>query len=282
MLLGFPRTTKMTSDPEGPAYHEEQPRLQVIFLHGITGSRRFFASLEDRLRSDPTRASTLSFDLPGFGDNKDLDYGYTAADQLRFITKLINERFPSGEVILIGHSLGGVLALAWAAEYLPRASRLVLLNTPLGESRDDIVRSLLRERMSWAALLLKHRLLAHLACLILRRTQLMRALRFMKPSYVSDEVFRDYGRHSWRSVSQIFDQVLLRVPGGPLVRQLQSIPILNLIGKEDDEISRRTIGQPNVENLTLPGGHLMLLEHPVPMAQVIERFLIQDGAGRIL
>ncbi len=254
--------------------------MQVIFIHGITGSKRFFAWLEDRLRSDPTRASTLSFDLPGFGDNKDLDNGYSAADQLRFITKLIDERFPSGELVLLGHSLGGVLALAWATEYLPRVSRLVLLNTPLGECRADIVRSLLGEHMSWAALFLRHRLLAHLACVMLRRAQLLRGFRFTKPSYVPDEVFRDYGRHTWKSLARTFDQILLGLPAGPLIRQLRTIPVLNLTGKEDDEISRRTIGQPNVENVTLPGGHLMLLEHPAPTALVIERFLMQDTPAR--
>ena len=259
---------------------EEHQPLQVIFLHGITGSKRFFAWLEDRLRVAPTRASTFSFDLPGFGDNKNVECDYSPGDELLFITKLIGERFPSGELVLIGHSLGGVLALAWAAQNLLRVSRLVLLNTPLGESRDDIVRSLVQERMSWAAILLRHRRLAHLACVILRGTQLMRAFRFRKPPYVPDEVFRDYGQHNWRSLSRTFDQVLLGLPGGPLIRQIRTIPILNLIGEEDDEISRRMIEQPNVENATLPGGHLMLLEHPVKAAQVIERFLMPPTPAR--
>ena len=114
---------------------------QVLLVHGITGSRRFFTWLEDRLHTGPVKAETLSFDLLGFGDNKNVNSDYSAAEQLRFIGSRVDERFPSGKLVLIGHSLGGVLALAWTVEHLSRVSHLILLNTPLGESREDIVRS---------------------------------------------------------------------------------------------------------------------------------------------
>ncbi len=42
---------------------------------------------------------------------KKLPSGYSVSDQLTFITNSIQERFPSGQIALIGHSLGGVLAL---------------------------------------------------------------------------------------------------------------------------------------------------------------------------
>jgi pimeloyl-ACP methyl ester carboxylesterase len=175
--------------------------------------------------------------------------------------------------VLIGHSLGGVLALGWAVQHLHRVSRLILLNTPLGDSRDEIIRSLLQERFGWGSLLLKHKRLAHFACMVLRGAQVIRAFHFAKPAYVPDEVFRDYTQHSWKSLAQTFDSVLLGVPGGPLVRRIENIPILNLTGRDDDEISRRVIDQQNVQNVMLPGGHLMLLEHPEPTVEAIERFL---------
>ena len=256
------------------AYQNEPHR--VVLVHGITGSRRFFKLLEDRLHSSPLKAETLSFDLVGFGDNKDVNSDYTAVQQLRFVTDRVEERFPSGKLVLIGHSLGGVLALAWTVEHLSRVSHLILLNTPLGESREDIVRSLEQGHLSWATLLLWHKPLAHLthlACVFMRVRGVERAFRFLKPSYIPDEVFEDYVRHSWRSLKATFDEILLKVAGGPLLRQIDSIPVLNLTGQKDDEISRRTIDQVNVENIVMPGGHLMLLEHPLETSRVIERFL---------
>ena len=73
---------------------------RVVLVHGITGSRRFFKWLEDRLHSGPLKAETLSFDLVGFGDNKDVNSDYTAVQQLQFITDRVEERFPSGKLVL--------------------------------------------------------------------------------------------------------------------------------------------------------------------------------------
>ncbi|MBI3047495.1 MAG: hypothetical protein HYY76_04210 [Acidobacteria bacterium] len=107
----------------------------------------------------------------------------------------------------------------------------------------------------------------------------MRAFRFVKPPYVPDDVFRDYTRHSWKSLAQTFDRVLLGVPGGPLVRQIRDVPILNLTGRNDDEIARRAVEQRNVQNVLLPGGHLMLLEHPDSTVGAIERFLSEGRSN---
>ena len=49
------------------------------------------------------------------------------------------------------------------------------------------------------------------------------------------------------------------------------------MGRNDDEIARRAVDQHNVQNVLLPGGHLMLLEQPDSTAGAIERFL---GHGR--
>jgi pimeloyl-ACP methyl ester carboxylesterase len=191
------------------------------------------------------------------------------------MSRSIQRRFPDGQVTFIGHSLGGVLALFWAVQHASRVSAIILLNTPLGESRDDVTRSLLAARFGWATLLLKHPRLAKLLCISLRGGHLIHLFRFMKPRWVPNAVFRDYCHHTWNSLSRTFDQVLLGMPGAPLVRQISGIPILNLTGQEDDEISRRRTDQSNVENVALPGGHLMLLEHPEPTIRAIEEFLMR-------
>jgi pimeloyl-ACP methyl ester carboxylesterase len=245
-------------------------RIRIVLVHGITGSKRFYTGLENRLREQPLHAETLSFDLLGFGENRNAPSEYAIDDQLQHISRLIQDCFSDRQVVFIGHSPGGVLALSWAAQHPSRVSAIVLLNTPLYESCEDTTRSLLAGRFGWATLLLKYPRLAQLLCIVLRGGRLIRLLRFMKPSWVPDEVFRDYWCHSWKSLSRTFDEVLLRMPGAPLVRQISDIPILNLTGYEDDEISRRRMDQRNVENVVLPGGHLMLLEHPRPAMQAIE------------
>lgn len=246
---------------------------QVVLLHGITGSRAIFSKLEERLRSSPTCAETLSFDLLGFGANKNVPSSYELSEQLKHITASVNKGFPSGKVVLIGHSLGGVLALAWTVKNQDRVCRLILLNTPLGESREDIVRSLEQSGFGWASLLLNHRMLAHLSCIVFRGAKLARLFRFLKPVYVPDEVFSDYIAHNWKSLDRTFENILLGVPGAPLFRQMRAIPVLNLKGSRDDEVSQRAIAQSNVTNVTLPCGHLMLLECAEATFEKVEWFL---------
>lgn len=265
----------MESQQGNQGANDASDHLQIVLVHGITGSKRFFAALEEQLREDPVRGRTLSFDLLGFGENRDRSGPYGSIDQLQHMSKLIEERFPYGPLVLIGHSLGGVLVLCWAIQHASRVSAIVLLNTPLGESRDDISQSLLRGKFGWATLLLKHRQLTHLVCILIRGGHLMRFFRFMKPHWVPNEVFHDYCCHTWHSLSQSFDEILLGTPAGALIRQIRSIPILNLSGCEDEEVSRRNIAQSNVEDVVLQGGHLMLLEHPEPTMKAIDVFLMR-------
>lgn len=138
---------------------------KVVLLHGLTGSRRIFRILEERLRRD-LAAQTCSFDLLGFGENKLRGSDYTVSEHLGFVTSTIQKQFPDGPVILIGHSMGGLLALSWACHHAERVSSIVLLNTPLADSRQDITTGLQKEPLSWGNLLLKHRSLSHLCCLL--------------------------------------------------------------------------------------------------------------------
>ena len=93
------------------SHHDISP-LRIVLLHGLTGSKHFFDGLERRLRNSPTNAETFSFDLPGFGTNRTLGSSYGVSDHLTFVTGSIEKHFPAGPLVLVGHSLGGVLALA--------------------------------------------------------------------------------------------------------------------------------------------------------------------------
>lgn len=57
--------------------------MRVVLLHGLTGSKRFFAGLEEALRTAPTSVQTLAFDQPGFGESVGVGRDYTLAAQLR-------------------------------------------------------------------------------------------------------------------------------------------------------------------------------------------------------
>ena len=103
----------------------------VVMLHGFTGSKENWYPVAERLRG---RYRLLVPDLPGWGESErqpDADYGYAA--QAERVAQFIDQvaRKPSGkrgEVVLLGHSMGGGIAALVAARYPQRVDRVGLLN----------------------------------------------------------------------------------------------------------------------------------------------------------
>jgi esterase len=97
----------------------------VVLLHGITGHARVW----DRLaRALAARFRVLALDQRGHGDSAapaDADYRVAAmaADLAGFADALHLRRLS-----LVGHSLGGRIAIAYAAEHADRVDRLVLVD----------------------------------------------------------------------------------------------------------------------------------------------------------
>src|SRR4029077_19066887 len=97
----------------------------VVLLHGITGHARVWDHLASRLV--PGRR-VLALDQRGHGDSDpapDDDYGVgTMADDLPpCATRVRLPRFA-----LVGHSMGGRIAIRYAGEHAARLERLVIID----------------------------------------------------------------------------------------------------------------------------------------------------------
>lgn len=96
----------------------------VICIHGITSNAYFFQAFADGLA---TNHQVYAYDLRGRGDSDKPAQGYSvpihAADLLNLIEALGLER-----PIIIGHSLGALIALYFAAHYPEKLSKLVLVD----------------------------------------------------------------------------------------------------------------------------------------------------------
>lgn len=96
----------------------------VVMLHGLAGNLRNFHALIDRLATDHR---VIALDRPDCGYSATLsgehpDLHAQAALVARFMDKLDLQR-----PLLIGHSLGGALALALALDHPDRVSALILI-----------------------------------------------------------------------------------------------------------------------------------------------------------
>src|SRR3954462_1973088 len=111
-LHGHPMTYRMAGD--GPA---------LLLLHGITSSSQTWASVLPALAEHHT---VIAPDLLGHGESAkprgDYSLGAYASGVRDLITALGHDR-----ATVVGHSLGGGIAMQFAYQYPERVERLVLI-----------------------------------------------------------------------------------------------------------------------------------------------------------
>jgi pimeloyl-ACP methyl ester carboxylesterase len=110
--------------PEGPfSYTEEGEGPALVLLHGLPGSVRDYRWLAPAL--DGVRL--VRIEQPAFGSTpRATEPGFTLEARARFVVRAL-EALGIERCALLGHSMGGPLALAVAAEVPERVSSLVLL-----------------------------------------------------------------------------------------------------------------------------------------------------------
>jgi pimeloyl-ACP methyl ester carboxylesterase len=115
----------------------------VVLLHGYLASSRYWERVVTTLSK---KHRVIAFDLLGFGKSPKpacSRYDYTA--QLDSIEASLQQLGVTGKIKLVGHSMGSLIALRYAAEYPARVKKLVLTNMPVylreGEARREILSS---------------------------------------------------------------------------------------------------------------------------------------------
>jgi pimeloyl-ACP methyl ester carboxylesterase len=103
----------------------------LLAIHGLGGSGRYWQGLED-LAGD--RFTIVAPDLPGFGTS---DKPKVVYDRPFLLDALDAVAADLGPVVVVGHSLGGVLGLLWAARHPDRVPALNLSASPFPDPRPD-------------------------------------------------------------------------------------------------------------------------------------------------
>lgn len=114
----------------------KNPRLTVIFLHGISATSDTWRGTIRQISGHPDLKSVrlIALDLLGFGKSLQsdwLDYDYHDYNQA------LNQSFKrlkvAGPVVLIGHSMGSLIAAEYATNTHPRVNlvRLILVSPPV-------------------------------------------------------------------------------------------------------------------------------------------------------
>lgn len=113
------------------AFHEEGSGRGVLLLHGMAGASSFWTETRRRL-SREFRA--ISPDLLGFGDSDKPRIAYSISSHAELIRDF-TETLGLGECDLIGHSMGGMIAVRLALACPEKVGRLILINVPVSGGR---------------------------------------------------------------------------------------------------------------------------------------------------
>jgi pimeloyl-ACP methyl ester carboxylesterase len=103
----------------------------LLFLHGWVGSWRYWIPTM-QVCSGAFR--TYAIDLWGFGDTAKNPSNYSLKGQSELIGHFMDQ-MGLAKVALVGHSLGGVVALNFAAQFSGLVDRVMAISIPHGESR---------------------------------------------------------------------------------------------------------------------------------------------------
>jgi pimeloyl-ACP methyl ester carboxylesterase len=236
----------------------------IVLVHGL-GSRIGHWLPTARILARHHRVVLV--DLPGHGDTEmpqpfSLEQAEVALDRA-----LAAER--GGPVVLVGHSVGGLVAAAEAIDHPARVRALVLVEAPLRQDLDAQARAEM------------------LSALDHDYSQMIR------------EAYESFGRDStqgkalWQEASQ-FDSVNMRqwirmaistdLSGRAAALRMPVLAVMAERSWPKDQAwpaVRDVMGYAQIANLTplrLEGcGHFVMLDRPAALAEAIERFA--DGAG---
>lgn len=101
----------------------------VLFLHGLGSYLKFWRAQLDLFAAQGYRV--LAVDLPGFGkSDKPATFPYSTEAMAEAVLELA-QHFQVKRPILIGHSMGGQVALSFAIQY-PQVAEALVLTSPAG------------------------------------------------------------------------------------------------------------------------------------------------------
>jgi cis-3-alkyl-4-acyloxetan-2-one decarboxylase len=117
----------------------------VILIHGIASSSVTFSELVPRLR-DTHRV--ISIDLLGFGESPvPVGATYTIEEHVQAVRHTIATLKLRAPFVLVGHSMGSLIAARYAARFPASVSKLVLVSPPIYVAPAEISDPLQRAAM---------------------------------------------------------------------------------------------------------------------------------------
>jgi pimeloyl-ACP methyl ester carboxylesterase len=253
------------SGPDGPG----TPPIWAVNIHGYFAGGGMYWRESARL-AEQLGWRVINPSLPGFGGSDPLDWQDVSMENLASQVMAIVHKVDAGPVVLLGHSMGGAVAVQFAHDHPRRTLGLIYrdgVSTPAWKDRTGIIPTVLSP------------LLPDVAPMV----DLMAAVLFDLPDLAIGRLYSTVRavlpdvRQNIRTVAQTMPvgSMLMSLDQRSQVRALvaQQIPILNEWGCFD----RITPGHTALEFaaiarspvLWVPGGHSWMLARPQGQSDIL-------------
>jgi len=248
----------------------------VLLVHGWLSSSRIWERLAGRLAQ---RFTVYSLDLTGFGESDKPLSGYGVRNGSRLLYAFC-AHFGLARASVIGHDLGGAMAVKLAADHPDVVGRLVLVSAPADEDQIDLPTTL------WLATLPVVGPIFYALGRALRPVRKLWMRPFVAdPDDLTEEVVEDAGRSTPAAAAQTLSIARREISRGRLARQARiiKIPLLVMAGEEDQIVDPQSVGVwaggvEKAEICLMDGcGHLPMIERTAEFDAQVLAFLTGDA-----
>ena len=265
--------------PNALHYEEIGPREApaILFLHGITGSRRYWRrkvlSLRDRFR-------LILPDLLGFGLSPKPHVEYRMEVFRDSVRNLLEElELQNRPLIVVAHSLGGLVALEYAALHGAHIQRMILFSLPRFHDKESAHAVFWRGSPHYRRLLNQHSLSETVAQM--KRTGIEVTARYL--FRFPWAVLVDSHKFTRNSLTSTLDNCLLNYQVDSVLPRVPAIPTLLIHGERDSvaplaHLTDLAILHPHIRLETVAGtGHHVFLTHTRRCLSMMRRFLEEEA-----
>ena len=246
------------------AYTDTGKGTAVILLHGFLENKTMWKAFVPELAK---RNRIITIDLLGHGDTECLGYVHSMEDNADMVHAVLQE-LKIRKAAIIGHSMGGYIAMAFAELYPEMMKGIVLLNST---SRADSAE---------------------------RKTNRGRAIKAVKQNYTAfvrlsiANLFSEKNREILLNEIETARAEALKTPLQGIVASLEGMkirkdrevilhfaayPMLLILGKQDPvlnyEENATQIENTKVELVNFPDGHMSHIENTEELTKVLVGFL---------
>lgn len=257
----------LTKDGQTLFYREEGSGLPVLLLHGFAEDGQVWNEVVPWLSA---HCRVLVPDLPGSGKS-DLLPGEPSIDSLADAMKAFIDQLGIDACVLIGHSMGGYISLAFAEKYPERLKAFGFFHSTAMADSDE-KRVARRKSIDFIG--------QHGSAPFIRQStpNLFAAETREQRPYLVEDTIRRYSGFAPESLIYYYE-AMIRRPDRVGVLQEFAGPVLFIMGAADQVVPyEQAVKQSyspaiSVIHTLAHSGHMGMLEEPVQGSKAIESFL---------